>query len=108
MFFPFGAAGLFQAMGYTFIALQGFDLIAAVAGEVRDPGRTIPRAMFLALAAALAIYLPLLFLMATVGVTPGQTLAEMSARHPETLVAEAAQNFLGPFGFWLVAVAARR
>lgn len=105
-FFPFGAAGLFQAMGYTFIALQGFDLIAAVAGEVRDPGRTIPRAMLLALAAALVIYLPLLFLMATVGVTPGQSLTEMSALHPETMVAEAAKNFLGPFGFWLVAVAA--
>ena len=105
-FFPFGAAGLFQAMGYTFIALQGFDLIAAVAGEVRNPGRTIPRAMFLALATALIIYLPLLFLMTTVGVTPGQSLTEMSALHPETMVAEAAKNFLGPFGFWLVAVAA--
>ena len=43
-FFTEGAAGLFRAMGFTFIALQGFDLIAAVAGEIRQPERTIPRA----------------------------------------------------------------
>ena len=36
-FFTAGMAGLIQAMGYTFIALQGFDLIAAVGGEVREP-----------------------------------------------------------------------
>jgi len=29
-FFENGAVGLFQAMGYTFIALQGFDIIAAL------------------------------------------------------------------------------
>lgn len=35
-FLAFGALGLIQAMGYTFIALQGFDLIAAVAGEIKS------------------------------------------------------------------------
>ena len=59
-FFTSAAPGLFAAMGFTFIALQGFDLIAAVAGEVREPTRTIPRAMFLSLGIAIAIYLPLL------------------------------------------------
>ena len=41
--------GLFQAMGYTFIALQGFDIIAAVAGEVKSPEKNIPRAIYLAI-----------------------------------------------------------
>jgi len=36
-------------MGFTFIALQGFDLIATVAGEIREPDRTIPRVMLLSL-----------------------------------------------------------
>ena len=40
---------MFQAMGYSFIALQGFDLIAAVAGEVKDPRRVLPLSMFLSL-----------------------------------------------------------
>ncbi|MCA9284154.1 MAG: amino acid permease, partial [Phycisphaerales bacterium] len=101
-----GALGLVQAMGYTFIALQGFDLIAAVSGEIRDPQRTIPRAMFLSLGIALAIYLPLLFVIATVGVAPGGGIAEASAAQPEAIVAIAARRYLGGFGYWLVVVAA--
>ncbi|MYC99401.1 MAG: amino acid permease, partial [Gammaproteobacteria bacterium] len=66
-FFTEGAGGVVRAMGYTFIALQGFDLIAAVGGEVREPQRTLPRAMYLSLGIALALYLPMLFLFATVG-----------------------------------------
>ncbi len=100
-FYVAGPVGLLQAMGYTFIALQGFDLIAAVAGEVRDPGRTVPRAMYLSLALALAIYLPLLFLMATVG-APADGGIAAAAANPEGLVAEAAERFLGSGGYWLV------
>ncbi len=105
-FFAAGGAGLIQAMGFTFIALQGFDLIAAVAGEIRDPSRTIPRAMLASLAIALAIYLPLLFVLVTVGMPVGQSITEASRANPETLIALAAQNYLGAFGFWLVIVAA--
>ncbi|MBU0719621.1 MAG: amino acid permease [Planctomycetes bacterium] len=105
-FFAGGVMGLFRAMGYTFIALQGFDLIAAVSGDIRDPRRTIPRAMFLSLGAALAIYLPLLFVVATVGVAPGGSIAEASAEQPEAIVAIAARQYLGTFGYWLVVAAA--
>jgi amino acid transporter/nucleotide-binding universal stress UspA family protein len=99
-----GGQGLVQAMGYTFIALQGFDLIAAVGGEVKDPERNIPRAMLLSLGAALVIYLPLLFLIVAVG-TPGRPVAEAAAANPEILIAIAARNLLGPTGYWLVVVA---
>lgn len=103
--FSAGPVGLVQAMGYTFIALQGFDLIAAVGGEVKDPRRTLPRAMYLSLAIALAIYLPLLFLMATVG-APGQGgITSLAAANPEALVADAVENFMGPGGYWLVIAA---
>lgn len=96
-----GPLGVVQAMGYTFVALQGFDLIAAVGGEVRDPTRTIPRAMYLSLGIALAIYLPLLFLMATVG-APADGIAASASANPEGLVALAAERFLGAAGYWLV------
>ncbi len=104
-FFSRGSAGLFQAMGFTFIALQGFDLIAAVAGEIKDPARNIPRAMLLSLAIALAIYLPLLFLVSAAGVGPGESITEMSRKDPEGVIAVAARHFLGDFGYWLVAIA---
>jgi amino acid transporter/nucleotide-binding universal stress UspA family protein len=99
-----GGQGLVQAMGYTFIALQGFDLIAAVGGEVRRPERTIPRAMLLSLGTALVIYLPLLILIVAVG-TPGQPIAAAAEQDPEILVAVAARSFLGPTGYWLMVVA---
>jgi nucleotide-binding universal stress UspA family protein len=92
-------------MGYTFIALQGFDLIAAVGGEVRDPERNIPRAMFWSLGIALLVYLPLLLIICTIGIPAGSSLADLSRSHPETVVAEAVRTYLGPFGFWLVIAA---
>ncbi len=97
-----GPTGLVQAMGYTFIALQGFDLIAAVAGEVRDPTRNVPRAMYLSLGLALMIYLPLLFLLATVGSPGPGGIGAAAAANPEGFVAEAAEQFLGASGYWLV------
>lgn len=103
---PFGMTGVLAAMGFSFIAFQGFDLIAAVAGDIKEPRRTIPRAMLLSIGLALAVYLPLLFIIATVGVSEGSTIGQMSAASPETVVAIAAQNYLGQAGYWLVVVAA--
>ncbi len=104
-FFSQGGVGLLRAMGFSFIALQGFDLIAAVAGEVRQPERNLPRAMFYSLGIALLIYLPLLLIISTVGMSPGISVADAGKADPETIVAIAAQHFLGPFGYWLVMVA---
>ncbi len=104
-FFANGFGGFLSAMGFTFIALQGFDLIAAVGGEVRDPTRVIPRAMFYSLGIALVIYLPLLFLVSTVG-SPGEPISEMSARSPATVMADAARNFAGWPGYWMVVIGA--
>ena len=104
-FFPRGGLGLLQAMGYTFIALQGFDLIAAASGEVQYPRKVLPRAMLLSLGIALAIYLPLLLIIVVVGVPAGGDLDTLLARNPDTMIADAARNFLGPTGFWLVMLA---
>ncbi len=101
-FLTAGPTGLVQAMGYSFIALQGFDLIAAVGGEVRDPAKNLPRSMYFSLTIALAVYLPLLFLIATVGAPPDSTIGAAAAANPEGVVAEAAERFIGPSGYWLV------
>ncbi|MFU8859264.1 MAG: APC family permease [Cyclonatronaceae bacterium] len=104
-FFGGGFSGLIAAMGFTFIALQGFDLIASAAGEIKSPEKTIPKAMVGTLVIGLIIYIPLLFVMMTVGMQPGEGIMEASAANPETIIAIAAQNYLGAFGFWLVMVA---
>ncbi len=104
-FFPNGWPGLLQAMGYTFIALQGFDLIAAVGGEIKRPGRNLPRAMLLSLGIALALYLPLLFVTATSGMEPGQSVRAVAAARPEAIIAAGARQYLGAAGYWLVVAA---
>jgi len=104
-FFAGGFSGVIAAMGYTFIALQGFDLIGSAAGEIKNPEKTIPKAMVGTLAVGLAVYIPLLFVMSTVGVLPGESITALSRENPETVLAVAAQNYLGAFGFWLVLVA---
>ena len=105
-FFAEGAVGLISAMGFTFIALQGFDLIAAVAGEIKEPERNIPKAMFGSLGIALAVYLPLLLVVSLVGFDASTNVTAASRANPETVLAEAAQHYLGTFGYWLVVVAA--
>jgi amino acid transporter len=92
------------AMGLLFISLQGFEMIPAVAGEIKDPKKTIPRAVFLSLAISLAIYLPMLFVVATGGVEPGTSIAQLAKHQPDVVVANAAQRFLGPTGYWMIVV----
>jgi APA family basic amino acid/polyamine antiporter len=48
--------GVLQAAGLLFFAFAGYARIATMGEEVRDPARTIPRAVVLALAAVLVIY----------------------------------------------------
>ncbi len=105
-FFVGGFSGLLQALGFTLMALQGFDLIAAVAGEIKSPSRVIPRAMLISLGVGLLIYLPLLFISATVGADAGSDIVAMSNKNPETVMANAARNYMGAAGYWLVIVAA--
>lgn len=104
-FFSEGITGFAAAMGLTFIALQGFDAIAAMAGEVKEPARTLPKAMLLSLAIALLVYVPLLTVVATVGTPPGTSVQALAQYDPETIVARAAQAYMGRVGFWLVLLA---
>ncbi|WP_414636320.1 APC family permease [Actinophytocola sp.] len=52
-----GVFGVLQAAGLLFFAFAGYARIATLGEEVRDPRRTIPRAIFAALGTALLIYL---------------------------------------------------
>ncbi|MFG2029819.1 APC family permease [Streptomyces sp. NPDC048825] len=52
----FGVIGVLQAAGLLFFAFAGYARIATLGEEVRDPARTIPRAIPLALALTLVVY----------------------------------------------------
>ncbi|WP_328439029.1 APC family permease [Streptomyces sp. NBC_00457] len=51
-----GLGGVLQAAGLLFFAFAGYARIATLGEEVRDPARTIPRAIPLALGIALVVY----------------------------------------------------
>ncbi|GIW72051.1 MAG: hypothetical protein KatS3mg102_1593 [Planctomycetota bacterium] len=91
--FPFGFGGTLAAMGFTFIALEGFEVVTTVSHEVRAPTRTIPRAMFLSIGITLLVYLGLLFVMLTAGGPPagGEAWRELG-EHGEAAVAVAARR----------------
>lgn len=51
-----GAPGVLQAAGLLFFAFAGYARVATLGEEVRDPARTIPRAITTALVVVLAVY----------------------------------------------------
>lgn len=54
---PGGAWGILQSAGFLFFAFAGYARVATLGEEVRDPERTIPRAVPLALGLVLLIYM---------------------------------------------------
>ncbi|WFE51488.1 APC family permease [Micromonospora sp. WMMD1155] len=75
---PGGSArGVLTAAGLLFFAFAGYARIATLGEEVRDPQRTIPRAVPLALGLVLVIYLALA--VVTLGVLGADRLAGSAA-----------------------------
>lgn len=54
--FSFSFGGVLQSAGLLFFAFAGYARIATLGEEVRDPARTIPRAIPIALALTLVVY----------------------------------------------------
>ncbi|MFW5929007.1 MAG: APC family permease [Halobacteriota archaeon] len=86
--FPHGSAAIIPAMGLTFIAFQGYDLISTVTEEVEDPRRNIPRAIFIALVGTVLVYLTVVL------VSVGTLGAERLGEEGETAIASAAGEFM--------------
>ncbi len=55
-FMPMGIAGVVAAMGLTFIAFEGYEVIVQTGEEVKNPKRNIPRAIFISLSAVVVLY----------------------------------------------------
>lgn len=101
-FSPFlldGSLGLLAAAGLLFVSYAGLLQVASIAGEVRDPQRTIPRGLLLALATATGVYVGGSVVM--VGVLEPEVLRDAPAP-----VAAAVAEIPLPLGTGLVVAAA--
>ena len=88
------------SVALTFFAYLGFSVITFAAGDMRDPGHDLPRAMYAALAITSVLYV-----LISVGVF-GTLGAEEVVAYGETAIAEAARPALGDFGFVMMCIAA--
>ena len=55
-FAPMGVSGIVAAMGLTFIAFEGYEVIVQTGEEAKNPRRNIPRAIFISLGAVIILY----------------------------------------------------
>jgi APA family basic amino acid/polyamine antiporter len=83
-----GATAILPAMGLTFIAFEGYDLITTVTEEVENPRENIPKAIFVSLIATVIVYL------AVVTVAVGTLGADGLADAGEAGIAAAATSFM--------------
>jgi amino acid transporter/mannitol/fructose-specific phosphotransferase system IIA component (Ntr-type) len=98
-FAPKGWHAVFATAGMTFVAFGGLLNVTSVAEQVRNPGRTLPLGMLLALVSVTVIYSLTVFV--TSGVVPGDILN--NSLTPITL---GAQSFMGPVGAVVMSLAA--
>ena len=95
-----GASKIIASIALTFFAYLGFNVITFAAGDMRDPKRDLPRAMYGALTVTTVVYV-----LISIGVFGTLTVAQVIG-YGETAIAEAARPALGDAGFTVMAVAA--
>jgi amino acid transporter len=94
------AQSILFGAGVLFIGYEGFGLITNTAGDMRDPKKMLPRALYIAVILVIVLYLAVSFT-----VTGNLSDAEIE-RAKDYALAEAARPFLGEIGFRLIAIAA--
>jgi amino acid transporter len=88
------------SVALTFFAYLGFSVITFAAGDLRNPARELPLAMYAALGVTTVLYL-----LISLGVF-GTLTVEEAIGYGETAIAEAARPALGDAGFTMMAIAA--
>ena len=94
-----GWTGVIATAGFVFVSYAGVTKIASIAEEVKRPERNIPLGILVSLAAMLAVYGFVVFVL--VGTIPLEDL-----KIDYTPVATAAQEILGPIGKIILALIA--
>ena len=96
---PLGIAGIVAAMGLTFIAFEGYEIIVQTGEEVKNPKKNIPRAIFISLTLVVVLYCLVAFVsigaFSPIGI--GLPAWEFIGINGDLGISKAAETFL-PFG----------
>jgi amino acid transporter len=93
-------ADIVSSVALTFFAYLGFTVISFTGGDLPDPVRNLPRAMYVALGITATLYI-----LIAIGVF-GTLTVQQVVENGETALALAAKPALGEAGFAMMAVAA--
>ena len=93
--------GIVSVAALAFITFFGFSAIAASAGEIIEPRKTVPKAIATSIVSVVVLYTFVIVAMVNSPVP-----AEVVARLGETAMGRVAAAFLGPVGRWLIVVGA--
>jgi amino acid transporter len=96
---PKGYNGLLAAMPMLFFSYAGFETLAQVAGETKDPTRTLPMIFIKGVLASVFIFFTMSFV--AFGVLPADVLASSNSA-----MADVAAQYLPPWGSSIVAIGA--
>ncbi len=100
-FKPMGWSGILMAMGLTYIAFEGYEVIVQAGEEVKSPEKNIPKAIFMSMAIVVPVYV-LVGFAALGAINPGaMTSWQFLAEKQEGAMIEAARQFM-PLGFALL------
>ena len=93
--------GIISIAALAFITFFGFSAIAASAGEIIEPRKTVPRAI-----AASIITVTILYAFVIVAMVNAPIPADVIAEEGETAMGSVANAFLGPIGMGLIVAGA--
>ena len=93
-------AYILASVALTFFAYLGFGVIAFTGGDLEDPARNLPRAMYISLGFTMVLYVAL-----AIGVFGTLTVEEVIA-NADTALAVAALPIFGAFGYTMISIAA--
>ena len=103
-FVPIGVGGIIAAMGLTFIAFEGYEIIVQTGEEVKNPRKNIPRAIFISLTLVVLLYCLVAFV--SIGAISPQNTGGIPAwnfigQYGDLGISKAAEMFL-PYGSFII------
>ncbi|MCL4264970.1 MAG: amino acid permease [Anaerolineae bacterium] len=91
---------ILASVALTFFAYLGFGVIAFTGGDLQNPRKNLPRAMYISLSFTMLLYVAL-----AIGVFGTLTVEEVIA-NADTALAVAALPIFGQFGYTMISIAA--
>jgi APA family basic amino acid/polyamine antiporter len=103
-FAPIGIGGIVAAMGLTFIAFEGYEIIVQTGEEIKNPRKNIPRAIFISLTLVVVSYCLVAFVSigaVSPNYTGGIPVWNFIGQNGDLGISKAAEIFL-PYGSFVI------